>query len=130
MIARSFYFLRHGETDWNVEGRVQGHTDTPLNENGRAQARAAIYILKKHKIDRIVSSTLNRAFETAQIVNAVLNLPIETDERLCERNFGVYEGLVGPEIEAWKLANAHRIGPIEEETGFPAPPEGEDYATV
>ena len=91
--------VRHGETDWNVERRVQGHSDTPLNEHGREQARKLSATLGLEAFDLVISSDLDRAKETAR-----LSLPAGTAiteaSDLRELNFGDWEGLTGPEIEA------------------------------
>ena len=87
-----FWFLRHGETDWNVQGLSQGRTDIPLNAAGQAQARAAAARLQGQGIRTIVSSTLGRARETAAIVGAALGLPFSTDPDLQETFFGAQEG--------------------------------------
>ena len=105
MLPNSFYFLRHGETDWNKEHRMQGHADIPLNEQGREQARLAIPILQNLPIDRIICSSLARAHETGLIVNAVLQKPLETDDRLRERNYGIFEGKTRQDVEIWKQQN-------------------------
>ena len=65
---RSFYFLRHGQTDWNVEGRFQGHTDMPLTELGVSQAHLAARALANCPVDMLVTSPLMRALKTAAIV--------------------------------------------------------------
>jgi broad specificity phosphatase PhoE len=96
--ARSFLFLRHGQTDWNAQGRIQGRTDTDLNETGLAQARAAAQRLMGRGIQRIVSSPLKRALRTAEIVATALALPIELDEHLMERAFGGFEGRLFAEV--------------------------------
>jgi broad specificity phosphatase PhoE len=75
MLPRSFYFVRHGETDWNKEGRIQGHTDIPLNATGRQQAEHAAPVFLRRPIDIIVTSNLSRAYETASIINAALQKP-------------------------------------------------------
>jgi len=80
--SRAFFFLRHGQTDWNAQGRIQGHTNTPLNDTGRAQARAAAGLLADRTIARIISSPLDRALKTATIVAERLHLPLHVDERL------------------------------------------------
>jgi broad specificity phosphatase PhoE len=90
--------VRHGETDWNAERRVQGHTDRPLNEAGIAQARALAEQLAAEAIDAIYSSDLARAQETAEVVGAVRGLPVETLPELRERDFGTWEGLTDEEI--------------------------------
>lgn len=87
-----FFFIRHGETDWNVQGLMQGSTDIPLNDTGRAQALAARYIIAHVGITRIISSPLSRAFETAQIINESHGLPMTVERGLVERGFGIYEG--------------------------------------
>jgi broad specificity phosphatase PhoE len=87
-----FWFLRHGETDWNAEGRSQGHTDIPLNAVGIAQARRAAMALVDRGIVTIVASPLSRALRTAEIAAEALNLPVATDPGLMEVGFGVEEG--------------------------------------
>jgi probable phosphoglycerate mutase len=88
----AFWFLRHGETDWNAEGRSQGHTDIPLNTVGVAQARRAAMALVDRGIATIVASPLSRALRTAEIAAEALNLPVTTDPGLMEVGFGVEEG--------------------------------------
>ncbi len=108
MSRRSVFVARHGETDWNVEGRWQGHTDVPLNENGRAQARAVAESLRGVGLSGLVSSDLSRARETAEIVAAALGLHVAyVDPDLRERMFGVFEGLTREDCErlhpaAWR----------------------------
>lgn len=128
MIHRSFYFLRHGETDWNRRGIMQGFTDIPLNETGRAQARAAVDLFAGLPIDRIVASPLSRAHETAKIVNEKLQKPISLCEGLRERHFGAFEGKAATEIEALK-AELGLQGLPPEENGYPCPPGAESYET-
>lgn len=127
MLPRSFYFLRHGETDWNKQQRIQGYTDIPLNDNGRQQAEAAIPFLSSLKIDRLIVSPLSRAHETATIVNAVLGKPIIIDEGLKERNFGILEGKEINEMQAIRQAMIDQ-GLPHEENGYPCPPEAEPYS--
>lgn len=98
--AKSFYFLRHGQTRWNVEGRFQGHTDIPLNELGLAQARDAAKILARCPVDLIVASPLIRARETAEIVAEHIRKPLQFDDELRERHFGRFEGLVVNDVKA------------------------------
>jgi broad specificity phosphatase PhoE len=88
---------RHGETDWNRDGRFQGHADTPLNNLGREQARALAEEVAD--VDVIYSSDLRRAIETAQVVADRLGLEVRVDSRLRERSFGGWEGLTRQEIE-------------------------------
>jgi probable phosphoglycerate mutase len=87
-----FWFLRHGETDWNAQGISQGNVDIPLNATGIAQARAAAERLRHRGIATIVSSPLSRARVTAEFVGETLGLPVATDADLREVAFGVQEG--------------------------------------
>jgi probable phosphoglycerate mutase len=96
--------VRHGETDWNRDGRWQGHSDTHLNEVGREQAARVAGELDG--VDAVYTSDLARARETADIVAARLGLPVRLDERLRERSFGAWEGKTGPEIEV-EFRDAH-----------------------
>ena len=90
----NFYFFRHGQTDWNKERRLQGHSNTYLNELGRKQAHELREKLSAFPIDHMVSSDLSRAFETAQIVNQNWKLKIQIDKRLREASFGEAEGMI------------------------------------
>ncbi len=89
--------VRHGETDWNAEGRLQGHTDRPLSDHGRRQARRLADELATEALDAIYASDLARARETAEIVAARLALPVELDPDLREKNWGTWEGLTSTE---------------------------------
>ena len=88
----SFWYLRHGETDWNARGWSQGNTDIPLNPTGIAQARAAAEQLRNRGIVSIIASPLSRARVTAEIVGERLGLPVMLDDGLREVRFGVQEG--------------------------------------
>jgi broad specificity phosphatase PhoE len=88
----AFWFLRHGETDWNAQGISQGNVDIPLNAVGLAQARAVAPLLRNRGITTIVASPLARACVTAEIVAEVLALPVHLDAGLREVGFGVQEG--------------------------------------
>jgi broad specificity phosphatase PhoE len=90
---------RHGETDWNRDGRFQGHADPPLNDDGREQARRLAAMLADERIDAIYSSDLRRAHETAEIVAAHNDLDVVVDPDLRERDVGEWSGLTMPEIE-------------------------------
>lgn len=86
--------LRHGQTDWNIDFRLQGVTDIPLNETGIAQARDAALVIRPQDWDAIISSPLSRARDTAQIVAQVNNFgAAEIEPLLIERSFGEAEGM-------------------------------------
>ncbi len=87
-----FWFLRHGETDWNAEGRSQGRTDIPLNAVGLQQARRAATAMVDRGVVTIVASPLSRALHTAEIVAEALQLAVSTDLDLQEVAFGAEEG--------------------------------------
>lgn len=89
---------RHGETDWNLERRVQGHSDRRLNERGRTQARALAEELEHEHLDAIYSSDLARAYETARIVAERKGMPVTATRDLREKDFGTWEGLTDEEI--------------------------------
>lgn len=127
MLPRSFFFVRHGETDWNLNGVLQGFTDIPLNETGRAQARAAAGVIARRPIDRIVASPLSRAHETARILNEVLQKPLGLCPDLRERNYGEMEGKSRTELDTLR-ARAKDEGLESEECGYPCPAGAETYA--
>ena len=86
-----FYLVRHGETDWNARKIVQGTTDIPLNERGLEQAAAARELMKDVPLDIIYSSPLIRALRTAEIINECHGVPIISEPRLREREYGIFE---------------------------------------
>jgi broad specificity phosphatase PhoE len=105
LLSRPFYLLRHGQTDWNLEGRYQGHSDVPLNVTGLAQAesaatRLASLSIDRVHIDRIVTSPLIRALKTAAIVAETVGKPMHIERGLIERNFGSFDGLSVKEMKA------------------------------
>jgi probable phosphoglycerate mutase len=116
-MPRIIYLSRHGETDWNAEGRWQGHTDKPLNETGRRQARELAETLRTASLAGVVTSDLLRARETAEIVASVLGLAVDyIDPDLRERTIGVFEGLTRDECErlhpeAWTAWIERRVPP-------------------
>jgi broad specificity phosphatase PhoE len=85
--------VRHGETDWNAEGRLQGHTDRPLSDYGRRQAQQLAGELEDEELEAIYSSDLARARATAEIVGQRLGLPVVLDPDLREKDWGTWEGL-------------------------------------
>src|ERR1700750_2163819 len=88
----AFWFLRHGETDWNAQDLSQGNVDIPLNETGLAQARSAALLLRNRGIASLVCSPLSRARVTADIVGSCLGLSVQVENDLREVAFGVQEG--------------------------------------
>ena len=89
--------VRHGETDWNAEGRLQGQTDRSLSDYGRRQARQLADALEGEELEAIYSSDLVRARETAEIVGRRLELPVQLDHDLREKDWGTWEGLTAVE---------------------------------
>ena len=92
LVSRAFWFLRHGETDWNAQGLSQGNVDIPLNAVGEAQAVAAAGVLRHRGIRSIVASPLSRAHDTARTAAAAIGRGVTLDEDLREVSFGVQEG--------------------------------------
>lgn len=104
------YFVRHGETGWNLEKKTQGHTDISLNASGRKQAFELASRIKNLKINKIISSDLKRAKETAEIIGETIGCSnLEFDSRLREFNYGVLEGVCRNELtpETWEIFNNH-----------------------
>lgn len=97
---RTLFAFRHGETDWNREGRLQGQIDTPLNDAGLAQAGVLAGRLRPHQLDVVVSSDLSRALTTAKIIAEMLRVPVIADHGLCETGVGEAEGLLWEEAKA------------------------------
>ena len=127
-------FVRHGETDWNAEGRLQGQRDIPLNALGREQAGIAGRTLASlvpyvGDLD-FVASPLGRTRETMERLRAAIGLPPEAyalDDRLKEITFGSWEGLTWPEVRA---RDANAAAERERRKWDYVPPEGESYAML
>lgn len=117
MTFTTFALVRHGQTDWNAERRLQGSTDIPLNAVGRGQARNAVAALSGYGWDAIVSSPLSRAAETADLIAAGLGLSVARRvPELAERSFGPAEGLqAGPELDALRIPDGFRGAESEDE---------------
>lgn len=99
--------LRHGQTDWNIDLRLQGSTDIPLNDTGRAQALQAASVLNPEDWDVIIASPLSRAKDTADIVAKELGMNVIIVPELIERSFGVAEGL---DHASWrKMYESHAV---------------------
>jgi probable phosphoglycerate mutase len=136
--APLFYFVRHGETDWNAEGRLQGWRDIPLNERGRRQAAQCGNTLRDLIASRgktsadfsFVSSPLSRASETMEILRRVMSLPpagYAAEPRLAELSFGRWEGMTYREISAVDPA---LLKTRERNKWTFRPPDGESYADL
>ncbi|HEX2654971.1 MAG TPA: histidine phosphatase family protein [Xanthobacteraceae bacterium] len=129
------YFIRHGETDWNIEGRLQGQSDTPLNARGRKQAVACGKILagvfaregRNPNEPDYVASPLSRARETMELVRSTLGLApdhFHLDPALMELSFGRWEGSTIPEL---RVIDAQGIVERERDKWNFVPPGGESY---
>jgi alpha-ribazole phosphatase len=116
--------VRHGRTAWNATGRFQGQTDVPLDDEGRAQARAVAEMLRDARIDRAFASDLSRARETAEIVLAPHDATLAFDRRWREMRFGTWEGLVWSEIVERQPELAERSSSSPR---FYTPPGGESF---
>jgi broad specificity phosphatase PhoE len=123
----SITVIRHGETDWNVEGRYQGQADPPLNERGFDQAHELADMLMDNSLDMIYSSPLQRALQTAQIIADHLHLPLHTDARLLEINQGDWQTRLRSEIEDLYPELFRRW---EKEPWEVTPPSGEHLTEV
>lgn len=107
------YFVRHGQTDWNFKGMLQGSSDIPLNEEGIRQAYETKALLKDIKIDKLYCSPLSRAKATAEIINELYHLPMHMDERLIERGFGILEGQHVPKEQFEEFWDYSDVPPFE-----------------
>lgn len=108
MDATRIIAIRHGETAWNVDSRLQGHLDIPLNDEGLWQARQAALALADEPIDAIYSSDLQRAWVTAQAIAETTQAPLAAHQGLRERSFGVLQGHTFEELEAKEPEQAYR----------------------
>ncbi len=100
--------IRHGETSWNVDTRIQGQLDIPLNDTGRMQAARMAEALAGEPIAAVYASDLARAWETAQFLSRAVGIPVEKEIALRERAFGEFEGRTFAEIEAALPQEANR----------------------
>jgi probable phosphoglycerate mutase len=121
----SIILIRHGETAWNAERRLQGHLDIPLNEEGERQARLLAGALASEALDLLVSSDLQRARQTAQAVATLRGMPLQIEPALRERCYGGFEGLLYSEIEqrfpaefaAWQARDVDAVLPSGKNRG-------------
>ncbi|MEJ3652710.1 histidine phosphatase family protein [Actinomycetes bacterium KLBMP 9759] len=126
MTLRRLVLLRHGQTDYNVAGRMQGHIDSMLTDSGRTQAAAVAPEIARLAPDRIISSDLKRAVDTADVVAAATALPVKLDARLRETHLGEWQGRTVADIErTWPGA----IAVWRSDPGW-APPGGESRLEV
>lgn len=110
------YFVRHGQTNWNIQNRLQGSSDIPLNSTGIEQAHILADKLRSTHFDYIISSPLNRALNTANIINQNRNIPLTIDDSLVERGFGCLEGIKGDEYDKnlfWDYAKDYHYKDVE-----------------
>ena len=98
------YVIRHGKTDWNLKNKVQGRVDIPLNDFGIQEAIVTKKLLNQTKFYKIISSPLIRAKKTAEIISNY-EIPIVTDSRIVERDFGEFEGLQKEEFDCSSFWN-------------------------
>ena len=84
-------FVRHGQTDLNAAGRIQGRNDAPLNDTGIAQARWLVEALRSEEFSLVITSPLQRARTTAEIIAQAFSVPLQLDDRLLERDFGTLQ---------------------------------------
>ncbi len=90
---------RHGQTEWNLLKKVQGKADIELNEKGIEQAEKTKYLLKEERLDLILCSPLKRAKQTAEIINQGRDIGMIIDERIQERDFGEFEGMLTTDFD-------------------------------
>ncbi len=126
-MSRRLFLVRHGETEWNREGRIQGVLDSPLTNEGMIQARRNAGILKSMLVKRLIASPLGRAAKTASIIAEVTGACCEFDERLKERDCGAWGGMTWEDAERshpdiWQARS-------ENPYGF-APPGGESLVDL
>jgi broad specificity phosphatase PhoE len=122
--ARTLVLVRHGETDWNLSGRAQGHADIPLNATGQAQAQAVAAVMARFAPVRLWSSDLARARQTAEAITLTTGLDIELDPRLREYDVGERSGLTldeaaerfPEELSAYRAGRTATLVPGEETT--------------
>ena len=95
----TLYLIRHGETDWNVEGRYQGQADPPLNSRGIEQSRELVKALREERLDVLCTSPLQRAAGTAQVLSRALRIPLTMDDRFMEIHQGDWQTRLRSEIE-------------------------------
>ncbi|MDD9267794.1 histidine phosphatase family protein [Paenibacillus sp. GCM10023248] len=101
------YLIRHGETEWNIERRLQGHMDSPLTSLGEQQAVWLSYALKDIRFDALHASSSGRALHTAHIIKGGRDLPVQASDDWREMHLGAWEGRISDEFEAEEPDNFH-----------------------
>ena len=121
------YLIRHGQTDWNVAGKIQGSTDIPLNDMGKRQAACLAEGMTGRPVTKVFSSCLSRAYETARAIGSSQHVEVITVHGLEEVGYGVWEGMTMEEIEKKypEELNQWYCSPVDV-----APPEGESQAQI
>lgn len=128
MSRKTVYILRHGQTEWNVARRMQGHRDSPLTRLGRTQADLhGRTLAREGGVEALIASPLGRTRDTAELVNAHLSVPVRFEAVLMERDCGVWSGLTLDEIERgwpeeWRARSADPY--------YHRPPEGENLVDM
>ena len=122
-----FGLIRHAQTVWNREKKIQGHSDSPLTADGEKQASSWGQILLQFSWDRILASDAGRAQATAEIINAILKVPLTIESRLKEQNWGQWAGMTVRQIEA----EARQVLDDQVNAGWDfCPPGGESRRSV
>lgn len=122
-----FGLIRHAQTDWNREKKIQGHSDSPLTANGKKQASSWGRRLFQFPWDRLLASDSGRALTTAERINAFLNIPLETDPRLREQDWGDWVSKTIPQIQT----EAYQVLEEQINAGWNfCPPGGESRDSV
>lgn len=123
------YIIRHGETEWNVEGRLQGQTDIPLNENGVRLAKVTAENMRDIPLDLGITSPLGRARHTAELVLEGRKIPLIEDKRLMEISFGSWEGL-GCRKNNFEIPSDSFMDFYVDPLNFKGAPDGESIAEL
>ena len=112
-----FFVVRHGETEWNAIGKIQGHSDIPLNQTGQTQAALGQKLVSNLGTLKIYSSDLGRALETAKIMTQQDSPNIITNQLFRERNFGLIDGMDSQSVDDYFRQNPHHAG-IDKQGGL------------
>ncbi len=121
------YFVRHGQTDYNILGKYYGRTDVLLNETGQKQAKKMGKFLSDISFDKIITSPLKRAYDTARMIGEKREILIEKEELLCEQNFGIFEGKTYLELQ---IEYPEELKAWNEDFSNIAPKNGESFRQV